>query len=65
MDSPESGRGVKDAVRSETAHHFDVPVSILDASRACTELGRAPQITFKEGVRKALDAMRRSQPSAR
>jgi UDP-glucose 4-epimerase len=43
---------------------FDVPVSILDPSRANAALGWQARMTFKEGVRKTLDAMRAAlQPS--
>jgi UDP-glucose 4-epimerase len=37
---------------------FDVPVSILDSTRARTQLVWKPQITFAEGIGKTLHAMR-------
>jgi UDP-glucose 4-epimerase len=36
---------------------FDVPVSILDASRARETLGWEPRVTFEEGIRKTLRHM--------
>jgi UDP-glucose 4-epimerase len=53
------------AIERLSGRPFDVPVSILDSSRARTGLGWAPDIPFKEGVRKTLHAMRRRQPYAR
>jgi UDP-glucose 4-epimerase len=44
---------------------FDVPVSVLDPSRAKAALEWQPRVTFKEGVRKTLDAIRVAQQPSR
>jgi UDP-glucose 4-epimerase len=38
---------------------FDVPVSVLDISRAQASLGWAPRLTFAEGLRRTVNDMRR------
>jgi UDP-glucose 4-epimerase len=42
---------------------FDVPVSILDASRAREALGWEPRVTFDEGIRKTLRRMQLRDPA--
>jgi UDP-glucose 4-epimerase len=37
-------------VERRPARSFDVPVSVLDASRAWREIGWSPRVSFKEGV---------------
>jgi UDP-glucose 4-epimerase len=45
---------------------FDVPVSVLDPSRASAALGWQPGLTFEEGVRKTIQSMRAAkEPSHR
>jgi UDP-glucose 4-epimerase len=41
-------------VRRESARPFDVPVSVLDISRARNVLGWAPRLTFSEGMARAM-----------
>jgi UDP-glucose 4-epimerase len=41
---------------------FDVPVSILDASRAREMLGWEPRVTFEEGIRRTLRHMQLRDP---
>jgi UDP-glucose 4-epimerase len=54
------------AVERLDGRPFDVPVSILDSSRAHTALGWRAQMRFNGGVRKTLDAIRGAQqPSSR
>ncbi len=40
---------------------FDVPVNVLDISRARDVLGWHPRVSFREGLRRTLDWMRNSQ----
>ena len=40
---------------------FDVPVNVLDISRARDLLGWQPRVSFREGLRRTLDWMRNSQ----
>jgi len=44
-------------VQYKAGRKFDVPVSVLDISRARTELGWAPQIELSEGLRLTYSAM--------
>jgi UDP-glucose 4-epimerase len=44
------------------ARPFDVPVSILDASRARETFGWQPRVTFEEGIRRTLRHMQASGP---
>jgi len=46
--------GRKLAVQYEPQRSFDVPVSILDVTRAQSELGWQPRISFAEGIAKVL-----------
>lgn len=48
------------AVERRPARPVDVPVSVLDPSRARRELGWTARTEFKEGVARTLDAMRRA-----
>lgn len=36
------------------SRNFDVPTNVLDITRACTELGWAPKIKFREGLKRTL-----------
>jgi UDP-glucose 4-epimerase len=45
------------------ARPFDVPVSILDASRARETFGWQPRVTFEEGIRRTLRHMQASGPA--
>ena len=47
--------------RYMTARKFDVPVNVLDITRAWDVLGWQPRVSFREGLRRTLDWMRNSQ----
>jgi UDP-glucose 4-epimerase len=51
------------AIERLVARPFDVPVSILDASRAGETFGWAPRVTFEEGIRKTLRHMQATGPA--
>jgi UDP-glucose 4-epimerase len=51
----EAGRDL--SIERLVGRPFDVPVSVLDSSRARTGLGWEPRVAFAEGVRKTLHAM--------
>jgi len=49
-------------VRREKGRAFDVPVSILDISRARNALGWKPQLSFAEGITRTLADLRNNSP---
>jgi UDP-glucose 4-epimerase len=51
------------AIERLTARPFDVPVSILDASRARETFGWEPRVTFEEGIKKTLGHMQAAGPA--
>jgi UDP-glucose 4-epimerase len=50
------------AIERLVARPFDVPVSILDASRARETFGWAPRVTFEQGIKKTLHHMQATDP---
>lgn len=47
--------------RYMTARKFDVPVNVLDITRAWDVLGWQPRVSFREGLQRMLDWMRNSR----
>lgn len=54
--------GRKPDVRFAPARPFDVPVNVLDITRAKTELGWTPEVGFEEGLKKTMAFLKRHQP---
>ena len=53
----EQVEGKKVEVRFQPARPFDVPVNVLDVTRAAKELGWRPQVSFGEGLQRTLNAL--------
>jgi UDP-glucose 4-epimerase len=59
IDAVSEALGRRPRVERREARDFDLPVSVLDISRARTELGWQPNVPFREGLLRTLDGLRR------
>ena len=62
IDAIEAFLNQKLEVRREPGRAFDVPISVLDISRAKTLLGWKPQLSFSEGVARTIADLRKKLP---
>lgn len=51
------------AVQYRDARDFDLPISVLDISRARTDLGWQPKVPFREGLARTLENLRQMSTS--
>jgi len=49
-------------IERREARDFDLPISVLDASRARAELAWQPKVPFRQGLARTLDGLRQGTP---
>jgi UDP-glucose 4-epimerase len=59
VDTLSAAMGRRPTVEHRQPRDFDLPISVLDISRARAELGWQPAVPFRDGLARTLDGLRR------